>query len=146
MVDIFTEMTAKDVFIDLVAQGVPAVNAGIQVSWSPARTKAMLRDPEFADIVAGALSRANASIEEALYAKALAGNVSAMQMWLFNREPDRWRDVKRIEVRSDTRVSITAVESVKAGVLELLREQGVGAMQALDSGIIYDAETDAVDD
>ena len=137
--DQFDEMAAREQFVELVAQGVAPINAGIEVNWSPHMTKKKLKDPEFADIVAGALDRANASVEEALYRRALAGNVSAMQMWLFNREPDRWRDVRRIEVRSDHRVSITAVESVKAGVLELLREHGVEQMQALDAEII-DAE------
>jgi hypothetical protein len=62
-----------------------------------------------------------------------------MQMWLFNRRPDDWRDVKRIEIRSEQRIEVAAVESVKAGVIALIREQGVAAMQALDAGII-DAE------
>lgn len=139
MGDVFDEMAKREMFVELVARGVAPINAGIECDWSPAQTKARLKDVEFADIVAGALDRANATVEEALYARALAGNVSAMQMWLFNREPDRWRDVRRIEVRSDHRVSITAVESVKAGVLELLREHGVEQMQALDADII-DAE------
>lgn len=143
-VSTFDDMQAKETFLELVASGVPPVNAGIEVNWSPLHTKMVMRDPEFADVVMGALQRANASIEEALYNKARAGNVSAIQMWLFNREPDRWRDVKRIEVRSDTRVTVTSVESVKVGVLALLREQGVGAMQALEPGDIVD--TEIVDD
>ncbi len=139
MPDQFDEMASRERFIELVAMGVSPVNAGIEVNWSPMQTKRKMKEPEFADIIQGALERANASVEEALYARALAGNVSAMQMWLFNREPDRWRDVKRIEVRSDHRVSIGMVESTKTAVLELLRENGVGAMQALEAGII-DAE------
>jgi hypothetical protein len=63
-----------------------------------------------------------------------------MTLWLFNRAPERWRDVKRIEVRAEHKVSIGAVETVKAGVLQLLREQGVGAMQALESPDIIDAD------
>lgn len=140
MADIFDQMVARERFVELVAQGVSPVNAGIEIGWSPSQTKKALRDEEFADIVAGSIERANASVEEALYARAIAGNVSAMQMWLFNREPDRWRDVRRIEVRSDHRVSITAVESVKAGVLQLLRETSVAEMQALEQGDIIDAD------
>lgn len=137
---IFDDMVAAERFIELVAVGIHPVNAGIEVGWTPARTKARMRDPEFADMVQGACERANATMEQALYAKGLAGNVTAMQMWLFNRDPDRWRDVRRIEIRSDHRVSVTAVESVKAGVLELLRSQGVGAMQALEAGDVIDVD------
>lgn len=138
--DVFQQMVAKETFVERVANGVAPINAGIEVGWTLAEIRRLMKDPEFADIIQAAQLRANGTIEEALFNRARAGNVSAMQMWLFNREPDRWRDVRRIEVRSDHRVSITAVESVKAGVLELLREQGVVPMQALDRGDIIDAE------
>lgn len=139
-VNVFDDMVARERFVELVARGVSAVNAAIEVGWTPWRLKQMMKNEEFADILRGAHDRANGTVEEALYNRAIAGNVSAMQMWLFNREPDRWRDVKRIEVRSDHRVSVTAVESVKTGVLELLREHGVAALQALEQGDIVDAE------
>lgn len=142
MADIFDEMVQAERFVGLVAAGIPPVLAGIEVGWSPAQTKARLKDPEFADIVAGATDTANATIEQALFNKASAGNVAAIQMWLFNREPDRWRDVRRIEIRSQHQVSVTAVESVKAGVLQLIREQGVEAMQAIESGDIIDVDSD----
>lgn len=139
--DIFDEMIAREQFIEQIAVGVAPVNAGIAVGWSPAHVRKLMKDDEFLDIIRGAQERANGTVEESLFNRAVAGNVAAMQMWLFNREPDRWRDVKRIEVRSEHRVTVAAVESVKSGVLELLREQGVGAMQALNSGeIIIDAE------
>jgi hypothetical protein len=144
--DLFEEMMHIEQFIEFVAHGVHPVNAGIQVGWSPAKTKAMMRDADFADMIQGATERANASVEEALYAKAVAGNVSAIQMWLFNREPDRWRDVKRIEVRSEHKVQIGMVESVKSGVLELLRGEGVEAIQALGAGDIIDGEVVDGDD
>lgn len=140
MVDLFDEMVEVERFLELVAVGVAPVNAGIEVGWSPQRTKAHMKDPDFADMVDGALERANASMEQALYAKGMAGNVTAQMWWLMNRAPDRWRDVKRIEVRTEHKVSLTAVESVKAGVLQLIREQGVGAMQALEDPGIIDAD------
>src|SRR3954470_11349202 len=137
-------MMAREQFIEQIACGVAPVNAGIAVGWSPAHVRKLMKDEEFLDIIRGAQERANGTVEESLFNRAVAGNVAAMQMWLFNREPDRWRDIKRIEVRSEHRVTVAAVESVKSGVLELLREQGVGAMQALNSGEIIDAEV--VDD
>lgn len=138
--DEFDRMAAKEEFIDLVARGASPVNAGVQVGWSPQHTRKMLKDEEFADLVMGSVERANGSIEEALYARAMLGNVTAMQMWLFNRAPDRWRDVRRIEVHADHRVEVRQVASTKTAVLELLREHGAGVMQALEAGTIYDAE------
>lgn len=136
----FDDMVEAERFLELVAHGVHPVNAGIEVGWSPAKTKSKMKDADFVDMVNGATDRANASIEEALYSKALAGNVSAIQMWLFNREPERWRDVKRIEVRAEHQVQIGVVESVKTGVLDLLRENGAAALQALNPGTVIDVE------
>lgn len=141
----FDEMMQLEQFIELVAHGISPVNAGIEVSWSPAKTKRMLADPEIAEMLAAARDRADGLIEKALFDCAARGNVSAIQMWLYNRQPDQWRDVKRIEVRSEHKVTVAAVESVKVGVLELIREHGVGAMQALNSGIT-DAEIVDTDD
>lgn len=136
----FDEMVTKEQFLELVALGAHPVNAGVAVGWSPYKTKQVLKDPEFVELLAGARDRADATIEEALYVKAAQGNIAAIQMWLFNRRPEEWRDVKRIEIKSDHQVSIGVVQSVKQGVLELLREQGVGAMQALGAGEIIDIE------
>jgi hypothetical protein len=137
---VFEEMTAKEEFLTLIAQGVAPINAGIQVSWSPAKTRAMLRDAEFAEMVKDMQDCADGEIVQALFSRAKLGNVSAIQMWLFNRKPDEWRDVKRIEVRSEHKVQIGMVESTKAAVLDLLRDQGVGAMQALGPGTVIDVE------
>jgi hypothetical protein len=103
---VFEEMTAKEEFLTLIAQGVAPINAGIQVSWSPAKTRAMLRDAEFAEMVKDMQDCADGEIVQALFSRAKLGNVSAIQMWLFNRKPDEWRDVKRIEVRSEHKVQI----------------------------------------
>lgn len=136
----FDEMTSREEFLQLIAAGVSEVNAGIQVGWSPRATKAIMRDPEFKELVDFAREQADGTIEEALHAVARKGNVSAIALWLFNRQPDRWRDTKRIEVRSDIRVAVGVVGATKQAALELLREQGVGAVQALGAGEIVDAE------
>lgn len=140
MTDLFDDLVEAERFIELVAVGVHPLNAGIEVGWTPRHTKAKMKDPEFAELVDLAIDRANASMEEAVYQKGRAGNVTAQMFWLLNRVPERWRDVKRIEVRADHKVSVTAVESVKAGVIELLRDQGVAAMQELESPDIVDAD------
>lgn len=137
---LFDDIIEREMFVELLAGGVCSVNAGIQVGWTPSQTKRNLSDPGFKELVEAALERADGSIEEALYAIAKRGNLGAIQMWLLNRQPDRWRDVKRIEIKNDVTVSVGMIEAVKRGALDLLREQGVMAMQALDSGEIIDAE------
>lgn len=54
------------------------------------------RIPEFAKLVEKAELEANEPIEDALYQAALSGNVVALQVWLYNRMPDRWRDKRQV--------------------------------------------------
>jgi hypothetical protein len=54
-------------------------------------------DPEFAAAVDQAEMDANELVEDALYQASLAGNVVACQVWLYNRQPDRWRDQRNVK-------------------------------------------------
>ena len=60
-------------------------------------------------------------------------------MWLYNRRPDRWKDVRRIEVKNDLTVNFGTIAAQKAAILDILREQGPEALQ-LGAGPIVDAE------
>lgn len=136
---VFDELIGRELYVELVASGVAPINAAIQVGWTPRQLKKELSDPDFKELADAAAERLIGSVEETLVAVARRGNVAAITLFLFNRAPDRWRDVKRIEIKNDVTVSLGMVASVKQGALELLREQGVGAIQSLESPII-DAE------
>lgn len=124
-------------FLELVRIGVGPLNAGLEVGWSPAKTRRMMKQPEFADLVADANDQLDENIQAALARAAQNGNMTAIQMWLYNRKPDEWRDVKRIEVHNQTEISIGVVASVKQAAAELLREHGPKALQP---GGFIDAE------
>ena len=128
----FEEMTARQEFIDKVSCGTSEFNAGIEVGWTPAKIRTMTADPDFRELVTFARELADGNVEGTLYRLArIKGNMAAIQMWLFNRRPDRWKDVKRIEVHADSTVRVEAVHSVKIGVLELLREHSIAELQHL---------------
>lgn len=57
------------------------------------------------------------SVEDALYASALKGNVVAQIFWLKNRASDRWKDVKEVGV---------SVEFTFANLMKLKKEQEQG--------------------
>lgn len=135
----FEGLMGRELFIELVASGVAPINAGIQVGWTPRHLKKELSDPDFKELTDAALERLIGSMEETLVAVARRGNVAALTLFLFNRAPERWKDVKRIEIKNDMVISLGMVASVKQGALELLREQGVKAIQGIESPII-DAE------
>ena len=127
--ELFNDIVERDLFVELVADGVPELNAGFEVGWTPSQTKRNMADPVFREIVQAAKERADGTIEAALFRLAKAGNLGAMQMWLYNRSPERWKDVKRIEVKNDTTINLGIVASTKQAVLEMLHEQGAASLQ-----------------
>jgi hypothetical protein len=140
------DVEACETFLEYVRAGVQPLSAGLAVGWTPAKTRQMLKDNEFNQLVQDAFEQADESVEQALYRAAIGGNVSAMQMWLYNRRPERWRDTKRIEVKSETTINLGVVQSVKQAAAELLREHGTaalqpgGALDLIDAEVVEDAE------
>lgn len=141
------DIEARKAFLDAVAAGTPRLLAGIEVGWLPAKTRQLLTNRSFLELVEIAEELADEGIEQALYAKAKSGNMTAMQLWLYNRKPERWKDVKRIEMKIDGEVSIEQVRTNAATVLELLRSgadiaalQPGGALDRMFDGDIQDAE------
>jgi len=57
------------------------------------------------------------SVEDALYASALKGNVVAQIFWLKNRASDRWKDVKEV---------VGSLELTFANLMKLKKEQERG--------------------
>lgn len=56
----------------------------------------MLTDLDFAAAVDQAELDANEIVEDALFKQAKKGNVTAIQVWLYNRWPERWKDQRNI--------------------------------------------------
>ena len=94
----FADIAEKETFLDRVANGCPPLLAGHELRWSPKKTKEVMNDPEFADLVNAAIERGLDAVEATLMRKAQEGNMAAITMVLFNRRADRWRDVKRIDI------------------------------------------------
>lgn len=56
------------------------------------------QDPEFAKAIEDAEMSLVQVVEDALYKAAVEGNVTAQQVILYNRAPDRWRDRRNVSV------------------------------------------------
>lgn len=56
----------------------------------------MIADPEFAAAVDAAEMDANEVVEDALFLQAKKGNTTAIQVWLYNRNPSRWKDQRNL--------------------------------------------------
>lgn len=116
-------------WLTLIREGTPPVLAGYEVGWLPAKTNKYLADPSIAELVEAAGDLSVDAIERVLFAKANAGNMTAIQLVLFNRRPERWRDVKRVEINGNLRITADEAASQAAIVLEMLRNGDVSALQ-----------------
>lgn len=139
--DAFEDIVRCSEFFELIADGVPPNLAGYQVGWSPRDVKRKLADPDFAELVMAARERAIDWCEKALFDLAKSRNLGAIQMVLYNLRQGDWKDVKRIEVKTEHTVNIGEIGAAKEIIAALLRENGTKALQpggGLD--VIEDAE------
>jgi len=68
---------------------------------------------EFKAAVNMAKEARNAFVEDSLYAKALKGSEHACEIWLYNRDPERWQNISKIEVWHSGKVEITGLGDLK---------------------------------
>jgi hypothetical protein len=86
----------REVYFQALREGArrtaAAKAAGISSEWVRRTRK---DDPHFAEQESEAELDANERVEDAMFKSALEGNVTAMQVWLYNRMPDRWADRRK---------------------------------------------------
>lgn len=123
------ELTRTARFFELRILGTEPALAALEVGWSLRQLRAKERDPYFAEIMSEISQGVVEAVEGVAIRKALAGNTEMIKLVLYNRAPDRWKDVRRIvDDRHDAPVEQIAA-SVTVGVLEALRQAGVRQMQ-----------------
>jgi len=61
----------------------------------------MKKDKEFAIAVSEAETDAIGKVENALFEAATSGNVTAQQVYLYNRDPDRWTDRRNVRLSGE---------------------------------------------
>lgn len=133
------ELIEKRKFLDLLLAGKGPLPAGLEIGWSPLHINKMLQDPEIQQLMSVIEENKDQSVEYALYKAAMSGNVTAQQVWLFNRRGQKWRDVKRVVHEGEVKVAAEVIHSVRQVALGLLESHGVEALQpggALDEIVI----------
>jgi len=92
----------REIFLDLLRKGVRRTQACKKAGISrPTFNKYMNNNKKFAAEVAQAETDANELVEQAMFSSALKGNVTAQQVWLYNRDPEHWQDKRNIAIGGD---------------------------------------------
>lgn len=73
-------------------------------------------------------------VEDALYEKALEGNVTACLAWLYNRAPDLWRDMRSIRIQGVEDVIRFLPAELRQELRGYLTSIGPGFTQTIEAG------------
>jgi len=146
----WAEITARENFLDAVASGTDPDLAGIEVGWTPYKTKQVMSDKGFAELVALAQNAMDLRVSRVVASKALAGHEWAVKLWMFNKRPDLFKDVRHIEVKHAMEVPAHVVaatrDAVRDGVLAAIGAGRLGEIQPpadiIDAEVISDELTD----
>jgi len=112
----FTE-ERKKAYLELLRGGGRRHASARAIGISPwTAVNHMNNDPEFRAAVEQAEMEANENVENALYEAALAGNVTAIQVWLYNRAAGLWSDkrVAPVAIAQATAVSDAGAVAARA--------------------------------
>jgi hypothetical protein len=97
--------------------GKAANNAGVS-RWTVGNYRRAHAD--FADAERDAMLDSVEMVEDALFQAAVSGNVTACQVWLYNRAPDQWRDMRaRDAVAPGYAGAVTVDDEIRSLVAEL---------------------------
>jgi hypothetical protein len=143
------DLAKFEVWADAMSRGRGPLEAGAEVNWSPAKVRRLLADPGIANFLSDIENMKDERIEHRMFQGADAGNATLIMAWLYNRRPDRWKDVKRIVTETHVTADHTVVVNIREAVGGLLRTHGVAALQPggqldeiLDAEVISDSDTD----
>jgi hypothetical protein len=101
----FTDIK-KAKFLELLSEGSRRGAAAKSIGISRQIITEFAKDnEEFRNAIDEAEMDANEVVEDALYKAACKGNVVAIQVWLYNRVPDKWTDKRNVEVRHSGNIS-----------------------------------------
>lgn len=119
----FTDKKKKE-YLDLLRDGGRRHASARSVGISPwTAVNHMNEDEEFRNEVELAEMEANERVEDALFMAAESGNVTAIQVWLYNRAPDRWTD-KRNPPKTDD--STEALEKLVKAIESNIQPEAEG--------------------
>lgn len=86
----------REAYLGLRANGIGKLNAADGVGVSDETVRQYAKEfPEWDDLDRIAASKANQHVENFLFKAAEKGNVAACCAWLYNKDPDTWKDRRK---------------------------------------------------
>ena len=107
------ELRQRQRFIEAIGLGTAPTLAGLEVGWSLKKTARIVAEMD--DLIKAAQNVADLRIGQVVIDLAHRGVQWAVQMYLYNRRPDQWKDVRHLEVKH--------TDTLPAHVLQATRDE-----------------------
>jgi hypothetical protein len=118
----------REQYLTELREGARRGAAAESVGISRETARVWMRDnAAFREQVEQAEMDANELVEDALFQAASSGNVTAIQVWLYNRTPERWRDMRAREAVADAAKAAGLVTNLVAGLRSELADEDTAA-------------------
>lgn len=86
-------------YLDALREGNSRSSAARSVGVSPELVRLYRKaTPGWEDLETEAEEEAHGKVEDSLFKTAINGNVTACQVWLYNRVPERWKDQRNLKL------------------------------------------------
>jgi len=109
----------REAYLQLLREGSRRHAAARSIGVAPSTVSRFAREhADFALAIEEAEMEANQIVEDALFQAAASGNVIACQVWLYNRDPDRWMDMRRIGVNAQVTGEVEHRHSIDTAHLD----------------------------
>lgn len=122
-------------FLGYVKDGSGPETAAYALDWTPRQLKKLMSDEAFQRDLQQILEMKNEAIEETIYRLAMRGNTRMLELWVFNRVPERWAPAtQKIKIDKTTHHSVELVGSAVEAVRQAIGQQG--AIAAIHAGAL----------
>lgn len=111
----------QEAFLEGLRRGMrlSAAAEAVGVSWSTVRNYSKIYS-DFKTRMDEAEAQACDVVENALFEKAKSGNITAIELWLFNRNKNRWADRRNIQVTTSMGTEMKSKEEIVSELKEIL--------------------------
>lgn len=120
----YAELAKRQAFIDAVATGTDPLLAGIEMGWSIYKAKQVIA--EMGDLIDLAQNVVDLRVSAVIADRALQGHEWAVKLWMFNRRPDLFRDVRHIQHTHTDALQPHVIAATIDAVKEVTREALTG--------------------
>lgn len=126
----------RQAYLKLRSEGVGKLNAADGVGISDDTVRQYAKEyPEWDELDRTAASKANQHVENFLFKAAEKGNVAACCAWLYNKDPENWKDRRKPEMLPPGSIDIESLSPEELAAYHAICESAVARSRGSLNGV-----------